>query len=242
MAQPCYSKPDNYLLKAPVKGVDINIYDTNWHLFDVFNLNYNEQATVSEDRKYDAAKRTGSDFSFYSLSAEGQKLAIDARPASNNMVVPLGITTGIAQDYMFRVEHIDAVDGQQLVLIDKFLNKQIKLTDGTTYRFTISHNKETQGNSRFELRSMPANAAADAIEMSVFPNPATNIVKVNYAALSEGNMKIVVSDVTGNSILNREMPGSAGSTTVDMSNYAPGVYMLELICGSARSITKLVKE
>lgn len=232
---------DNYLLKAKANGVVLNVYDTAAHLYDVLNIQFNDKATDAEDKAYDAVKRLGSDFCFYSIAQTGRKLAIDARPAERDMIVPLGVSSAFAQDYVLKVANVTDINGRQLYLFDKLLDKSIVLEQGAEYRFTVSRNKETQGDNRFELRTMPVKGNGD-LQMALYPNPSSDIVKVSYTADENAGAMLRVIDITGNCVATVEISAGSNTASIDMSRYPSGIYMVELNAGSSKAAAKLIKE
>ncbi|MBC7553195.1 MAG: hypothetical protein H7257_04385 [Taibaiella sp.] len=59
-------------------------------LQDMLYMNSNNAASDTEDQMLDATKPSGSNFNFHSLSADNQKLALDARPyvGGNTVILP----------------------------------------------------------------------------------------------------------------------------------------------------------
>ena len=105
------------LLKQQPQYLSLYIYDSSYHLWDMSYIKYSDAATDGEDNDMDAGKAVNTDLNFYSLSAEGQKLAIDARPYSEKRVIPLGITTAAQQQYIIKVDNCKVPEGAQVYLL-----------------------------------------------------------------------------------------------------------------------------
>ena len=120
--------------------VTLTVYDTSYHPWDMFYLSFNDAATDNEN-DLDAAKPVRAEFNFYSLSAEGHKLALDARPYKDGKVIPLGITSGYEQQFIIKADGLSVPGGGKLYLHDKLLNQYVLLQQGTEYRFTIIADK-----------------------------------------------------------------------------------------------------
>ena len=232
------------LFRAPAQAVRFNIYDTNYHLWDMLSLQFNDKASDDEDKQLDATKPFGADLNFYSLSKNGAKLAIDARPYEGDKVIPLGITSAYQQDFVLRAEAINVPTGGAVTLHDKLLNKYVELKEGTEYRFSIGKDKATQGDDRFELSLKPTKAAVvKGLEVAMAPNPASDDVKITFTSGSKDNVSVRIMDVSGVSIYSQDLGAKQnGVITVPMSNFAAGVYMVELTQGEQKVTKRLVKE
>ncbi len=232
------------LFRAPEQAVRFNIYDTSYHLWDVLSMQFNDKASDAEDKLLDATKPDGPDMNFYSIAADGRKLAIDARPYEGDKVIPLGVKSAYRQDFLIRAESISVPTGGVVTLHDKLLNKYVDMKEGTEYRFTIGKDKATQGDDRFELVLKPTTATAvKGLEVSMAPNPASDDVKITFTSGSKDNVSVRIMDVSGVSIYNQDLGTKQnGVITVPMSNFAAGVYMVEITQGEQKVTKRLVKE
>ncbi len=231
------------LFRAPANAVRFNIYDSSYHLWDVLSLQFNDKASDAEDKLLDAIKPAGLDFNFYSIAADGRRLAVDARPYEGDKVIPLGLNSSFQQDFVIRAESISVPAGGAVTLHDKLLNKYVDMKEGTEYRFTIGKDKATQGNERFELTLKPATTTAKGLEVSMAPNPASDDVKITFTSGSKDNVSVRIMDVSGVSIYNQDLGTKQnGVITVPMSNFAAGVYMVEITQGEQKVTKRLVKE
>ena len=237
----------NYLFRAPVQYTALNVYDENYHLFDMLKLNFNDKASDNEDAMLDAVKPMGaSDFNFYSVSADKRNMAIDSRPYAAEKVIPLGIASGYQQNFIIRADNVVVPEGGKLVLHDKLLEKYVDLNQGTEYRFAISKEKATQGNNRFELALKPAvavTAPVKGLAVSMSPNPATDDVKISFTSGRKEKVTVRVMDITGVNIYNKELGEQQnGTISVPLSTFAAGIYMVELTQGDQKVTQRLVKE
>ncbi|MBC7555221.1 MAG: T9SS type A sorting domain-containing protein, partial [Taibaiella sp.] len=232
------------LLKAAPGYVALTIYDGNYHAWDMLYMNFNNAASDNEDQMLDATKPSGSDFNFYSLSADNQKLALDARPYVAGNTVPLGISSGYAQDFIIKADQVAVPAGGQLFLHDKLLKQYIALNQGTEYRFSVTNDKATQGNDRFELRmAPPAAAVAEGLHVAMTPNPATDEVNVAFTQGHKEAVSLRVLDLSGVSIYNKDLGQQQnGSVKVSLSTFAAGIYMVELKSGNEKVVQRLIKE
>jgi phosphodiesterase/alkaline phosphatase D-like protein len=232
------------LFRAPSQAVRFNIYDTTYHLWDVLSLQFNDKASDAEDKQLDATKPYGPDMNFYSIAADGRRLAIDARRYEGDKVVPLGVKSAYQQDFVIRAESISVPTGGAVTLHDKLLNKYVEMKEGTEYRFTIGKDKSTQGDDRFELVLKPTTAAAvKGLDVSMAPNPVSDDVKITFTSGNKDNVSVRIMDVSGVSIYSQDLGTKQnGVITVPMSNFAAGVYMVEITQGEQKVTRRLVKE
>ncbi len=72
-------------------------------------------------------------------------------------------------------------------------------------------------------------------QVSVYPNPTSGIVQVNLPATVE-ILSVSVSDLSG-----KQMNANVSGTTVDMSNFASGVYMINVNTTEGNLVRKVIK-
>ena len=235
----------NILREIP-QYISLNIYDVNYNMYDMLYVRFMDEATDNEDNKYDAAKPSSpANLNFYSMSAEGKKLGLDSRPYEAGKVIPLGISSTVAQDFIIKTDGYAAPAGAKVYLHDILLNTYTLLQQGTEYRFSITTDKSTQGDKRFELSVDPtaAVAANKALEVTMQPNPATDEVKISFTSGKKDNVNIRMMDLSGVSVYNTSLGlQQSGSVNVPLSNLASGIYMVELTQGDQKVVQRLVKE
>ncbi|WP_133162656.1 Ig-like domain-containing protein [Flavipsychrobacter stenotrophus] len=234
----------NYLYKTPVQYTKLNVYDENYHTWDMLQFDFNDKATDENDRMLDAVKPMGiSDFNFYSQAADNSKLAVDSRPFVAEKVIPLGITSGYQQQFIIRADNVVVPAGGQLVLHDKLLGKYVDLNQGTEYAFTIGKDKASQGD-RFELglkSTVPLPVKPFAVSMT--PNPTTDDVKISFTSGKKDKVTVRVMDISGVSIYSKDLGEQQdGTISVPLSSFAAGFYMVELTQGDQKTTQRLVKE
>ncbi len=235
------------LMKARKDMVTLFIYDNNYHPYDVLNLRFDGRATDNEDAQFDAGKPSGADLNFYSLSADGSKLAIDVRPFNASGTIPLGITSNFAQRLLIKVENLPELQSADLYLHDKLLNTLTLLHQGTEYGFDITEQPNTQGNHRFELiakpTSSPAVATANDLQISVLPNPATDEVHISITSGVAATTSVNISSLSGAGVYTATLEQKyVGEIVVPIAKLAPGIYLVEVTAGTKTMVRKLVKE
>ncbi len=120
------------------------------------------------------------------------------------------------------------------------------LQQGAEYKFSISADKGTQGENRFELTSVTpamAHTEKDGLQVNMVPNPATDVVTINYTNTQKESLSVRILDLAGVCIYNNNTGTvESGSIAVPLSKYAAGIYMVEIVSGSQKIVQKLVKE
>ncbi len=163
-------------------------------------LDFNDQATLSIDRLYDAkATEDGSGFNFYSLS-ETTKLNIQAIPnlTDEDCTIPLGFKTTTLDDITFKLNDFEGILQQKnIYLIDELLGTihNLKLTN---YSFSTTNNED---NNRFKLRitnNTLSNNSEDINDLIVYQNGNELIFKNSQQQLSQ----ITIYDINGKKLFN----------------------------------------
>lgn len=85
-----------------------------------------------------------------------------------------------------------------------------------------------------------------AFRMLCFPNPARDILNI-YGETdgSEDNLRLTISDVTGKTLLQRNLPGKQAEFTVseDITHLVPGVYFIQLHSDKGmEAVQKIIRE
>ncbi len=240
------SRPTEIVLKSAPGAVALNIYDSSYHVWDVFNLQLDEHFTDKEEPA-DGRKPVNPDLNFYSWSADHHPLSVDMRPFDQDKIIPMGITSNYLQHFIIRADNIDISDGQQIYLHDKFLGQYVLLSQGTEYGFDITKDAASQGDNRFELglHRTEANTTDSARHLNVLlvPNPASNDLNISFSAPTEAETSLRILTMEGVCIYSQNLGlAKVGSLTLPVENLANGLYMVELISGNDKVVKRMVKE
>ncbi len=82
------------------------------------------------------------------------------------------------------------------------------------------------------------NEQADVLNFSVFPNPFSNNLSLSLNSISELTT-IVISDVTGKIVCSSQL--NQLNTTINLDELQEGIYFLELMNGTHKSVKKIIK-
>ncbi len=234
------------LLKVQPDHISLMVYDMDYHPWDMLYVKFNDGATDAEDKEYDATKPSGADFNFYSISADSQKLVVDARPYYAGNTIPLGINSGYEKDFIIKAEGMTVPGGGKVYLHDRLLKQYVLLAQGTEYKFSITADKATQGENRFELSMEPAAVIAPktqtGLTATLTPNPATTDLNVVFTSGNKEEVTIKIIDLSGVCVYNKNLGvQQVGEEKVSLSNFASGIYMVELTSGSKKVVQRLIK-
>jgi hypothetical protein len=91
------------------------------------------------------------------------------------------------------------------------------------------------------LRSEVGDATSGA-KYTVYPNPTTGVLSVDFETLSGGNLEVRVLDLAGRVVTRNTIAISAGSNSfsVDLSSNPAGIYMLQLQEGERVETVKVI--
>ncbi|NOR86576.1 MAG: T9SS type A sorting domain-containing protein [Bacteroidales bacterium] len=79
-------------------------------------------------------------------------------------------------------------------------------------------------------------------QLSIFPNPATTTVSIQFLAKENMELKVSISDILGKTITEKTMEISSGNfkTSFNVSEFNNGVYFIELQQGDRKNVLKFV--
>ena len=236
------------LRTAPKEYLTLNVYDTAYHMWDGMYVSFNDEATAGDDDQYDGRKPQGpASLNFYSLASDNTKMSLDARPYAAGKVIPLGVKSSYAQEFIIKADNAAIPAGGEVYLVDKYLNQSLKMQQGAEYHFTITGDSMSQGNSRFELRMGAAETAitptVKGMNVQMMPNPATDEVTITYKLQGKEKVNLRLLDVSGNTILSKDLGTQQnGSTKLSLESLSSGIYMVEITSGSEQIVERLIKD
>lgn len=82
------------------------------------------------------------------------------------------------------------------------------------------------------------------LNVRIFPNPSENIIHLSLYSVNQENTHIRITDLLGRVLLNEAKELISGNNTIsyNISDYAPGVYLIHLGNGKEQQVFKVVKE
>ena len=88
------------------------------------------------------------------------------------------------------------------------------------------------------------NAINGNMHLSIYPNPATDFVQVELANATPGSFLLNAFDARGRKVLSSTLQttGSYTTTSINTSNWAIGIYMIQLTSGDEEQVVRVVKK
>jgi trimeric autotransporter adhesin len=82
-----------------------------------------------------------------------------------------------------------------------------------------------------------------SLDMLLTPNPVTNNVVLTYTATQNEKTIVQIFNATGISVLTKKLgTQQSGTFNIDFSDFASGVYMVQLTSGNDKVVKRLIKE
>ncbi|HFC00555.1 MAG TPA: T9SS type A sorting domain-containing protein, partial [Phaeodactylibacter sp.] len=101
------------------------------------------------------------------------------------------------------------------------------------------------GNNNVNFQSSESSSSDLAKELvaKVFPNPAENLITVDFKTPADGEMQVMLMDARGSRLYQKEFYASVGKHdfTIDISSYPMGSYIVFLRQGDSRKVIRFVK-
>ncbi len=114
------------------------------------------------------------------------------------------------------------------------------LVEGQTYFFRAYITNEA-GTAYGAVLSGLADAMANSLEVSLYPNPAQEVANIEINGLNQ-EAKIVISDLQGRILSQDTINAGESRYTINVSNFASGVYYIRIVTDAAISTQKLIVE
>jgi hypothetical protein len=114
---------------------------------------FSADATPEFDGQFDAYKLKNAIFNLSTLSNEGSNLAVNTLPKSGcTSSIKVNITNAEPGSYTLNFEGLETFKNvNQIILVDRYLDKSVALESGKEYLFDISQDEKSYGSERFVL-------------------------------------------------------------------------------------------
>jgi hypothetical protein len=107
-----------------------------------------------------------------------------------------------------------------------------------TYTVTVTDHNGCQSTATATVSNSVGIISVNGdLSFTIYPNPAKSEVTIDAGTLDK-ETTLVLEDILGQALMAKEV--TVTPVTIDISNYANGVYFVELRQGSKRSVKKLV--
>ena len=221
----------------------LRIAPESYDIQSTTGIGFMPEASQDFDPGYDTP-RINTDLSLFSNSIDGDQLAIQGRETfDRDMEISLGFETRIdtPENYTISLSSFEgaALDQHGIILIDNVLgtitnlkNKDYTFTTSNTVqpnRFTIAFEGEVLSTENITLDDT----------LGVFPNPAQNQVNITFDSSQQVN-NIALINLNGSIIRSFDITSSQSAQALNISNMAPGIYLIRVEGTNAIVTRKLV--
>lgn len=236
---------DQYRIEDDKELLWLSITVDAFELSSKTALGFLPQTTVGIDKGYDS-RRLATPVSIYTKGNGDEQLGIQARETfRDDMIIPIGVTTAIEESKSYRIA-LDQLQGRalsdaSLYLID--LEKEIYVNlKEDTYTFSM---QSANVDSRFilvfqepEILNLTEQTPFGT-GLSLVPNPAKNVTVLSSdSEMLPSSLRII--DVQGRVVSTLSLSQPSKEYQLDVSNFSPGVYFIEVSNGSSIVVKRLV--
>jgi hypothetical protein len=96
------------------------------------------------------------------------------------------------------------------------------------------------------VNNPPSNIAKAVItnSLNVYPNPTNGLLNISYISDVNGDVTIKLVNINGQEVLNHTFNKANGEflNTINMNNFAKGVYMLQIVTPESTSVQKVISQ
>ncbi|MBA3683274.1 MAG: T9SS type A sorting domain-containing protein, partial [Bacteroidetes bacterium] len=111
--------------------------------------------------------------------------------------------------------------------------------DNTPFKDLLYYRlKQTDFDGKFTYSSICYVSNKAASEIDVYPNPASSEITIAYAANSETPV-VIIKNILGQQIASTFIP-QANKIVVNTSEFKDGVYLIEIVSGTQKIVTKII--
>jgi hypothetical protein len=120
------------------------------------------------------------------------------------------------------------------------INEEGKLLSEATEGEMIFNRKTSVFVTVDDNQVINSNANFDFLNISVYPNPASNVVNVSFSILPESGTKITLMDMNGKEITSRLVENS--NESIDIQHLPAGMYLVKTWLNNYTRVHKLIKQ
>jgi hypothetical protein len=222
-------------------------YDSN--NVDRTFIHFRDQANELFDPAFDAPKLTNPGVNLASKDAKGEFYSINSLPLSaldDTKVIPLSVLNSVEATYTLGFEDVKSFDGQEIYLEDKYTNTTSLLTEGMNYNFTLSSDKASSNDGRFNLifakKSTGLGKQAQANSFMLFPNPASDKINISLINTNSGDYNYEIYNQLGAQVKAGNLDFNANrAQSIGVEEMSTGVYFIKVYNATATQTIKFIK-
>jgi hypothetical protein len=237
-----FNSSDNNMIKLSMYDQDSyaagNTADDR--LIVLFDRNYNNSVDTE-----DAVKFNNPDENI-GILIDNSLLSIEKRalPQADD-ILEIFADDYRSTDYVFVVQ-IDGLTNHTVYLYDNYTDTETLLNNdvSTAVNFSVDSSiAESVATDRFELRFQTSTLGTDDFDaegISVYPNPASTILNVDFGLNIGRFNSLELFDISGRLVRKQSISNQLEQTQLDVSAISSGVYLLKVSSNREQFSTKLI--
>lgn len=200
-----------------------------------------EDATIEEDRLFDAVKLKGNpDISFSAISNETEYAILAFPPSTEEHTVPLKLSLSQAGTYTFKANTMEGFEGYQVSFVDVQNELNIPLVEGEGIDIALgAGDYMNRFYLNFSVSSVTSIQDENANGLYAWINGDNLMIQFDDARESA---VVEVYDVNGRVIMQREQAFAQGTSVIPLARLATGVYVVRATVGQTVSTQKVIKQ
>jgi hypothetical protein len=222
-------------------------YDSN-NVNNTF-IHFRDQANELFDPAFDAPKLTNPGVNLASKDAKGDYYSINSLPLSalnDTKVVPLSVLNSVEATYTFEFSDVNSFDGQDIYLEDKYTNKTSQLSEGQNYSFTLTSDKASSNDGRFNLifakKSTSLFNQTKENSFILFPNPASEQIHIGLLNTNNGSYQYEIYNQLGATIKSGNLDfNNQREQSIGVNEMSTGVYFIKVYNSNSTQTIKFIK-
>lgn len=200
-------------------------------------------------KQNDMANMNGTCIDIAVVSSDQELLAFKTLDIKKSWLIPLNLQACAAGAYSFAFDVNANKPGYEAEyeLLDKYLNKSIKIITGAQLSFEVNSDKGSMGRDRFYINAIPSkmlnnNDLKTEKITTIFPIPIakTDVLKINLRGVGAVNIQIV--NYLGQALYVADNVASGRIVEVDLMNLplSTGIYYLKVSRDGESEIEKIL--
>jgi hypothetical protein len=184
-----------------------------------------------------------------SKDAKGDYYSINSLPLSalnDTKVVPLSVLNSVEATYTFEFSDVNSFDGQDIYLEDKYTNKTSQLSEGQNYSFTLTSDKASSNDGRFNLifakKSTSLFNQTKENSFILFPNPASEQIHIGLLNTNNGSYQYEIYNQLGATIKSGNLDfNNQREQSIGVNEMSTGVYFIKVYNSNSTQTIKFIK-
>ncbi len=172
-----------------------------------------------------------------------QLISFTAHQTNSNITISWTTANEENNDYFEVLRSVDGMNFKIIAKVEGAGNSNITLDYGVTDN-EIENNtyyymlKQTDYDNKFTVSEMVVVNISNKLNTKVYPNPITQGEKLNIEFEGQNSNQLIIYDINGRTI--KAVSTNSVNKAIDISEFAPGMYILKIQSGTQSKIEKLI--